>query len=52
MTATLPAPTDARTEAWRRWLRSLLNEQQQPATEQQQPQPNADPPAPECRAGD
>ena len=39
MTATPPAAADARTAAFRRWLRALLSEPQQPATDQQQPQP-------------
>jgi hypothetical protein len=43
MTATtLPASsaTDARTEAWRRWLRLLLSEPQQQPQDRDQPRPD------------
>lgn len=58
MTATQAAPTDARTQAWRRWLRSLLSEPGQQTAERQEspdqppPSASADPPALDRRAGD
>ena len=56
MTASPPV-ADARTEAWRRWLRALMAEPDRPSSEHQdatdrpppQSQPKADKPAQEDR---